>query len=184
MFLFVDYSNKIFYRYRLKYFFQQKLFYFQYIYSSGRKHALRKTAYLPNRTCVAASWTCQIKAYIHHNPFCSRARDQFHAIFNQKNASEKDAKNITSSIVNLKTYEFSRHQCCVALKFGDNANHSYSDRCQPLTDPQARATQLCWRARGCRMPQYSTTLRHANTTCFKSVLFRDLLVAKRRLGSM
>ena len=44
-------------KYSIKCFFQPKLYYFQCIYPSGRNHALRKTAYLQNRTCVAASST-------------------------------------------------------------------------------------------------------------------------------
>ena len=47
--VFATYSNKILYK---TFFFQQKLYYVQYIHSSGRKYALRKTAYLPNQTCV------------------------------------------------------------------------------------------------------------------------------------
>ena len=59
---------------RIKYaiydaYFQQKLYYFQYIFSSGRKHALGKTAYLPNRTCVGASLMYQIIVYIHPDFF-------------------------------------------------------------------------------------------------------------------
>ena len=57
--VFCCYSNKILPGIYLEVncFFQQKLYYFQYIYSSGGKHALRKTAYFPNRTCVAAGLT-------------------------------------------------------------------------------------------------------------------------------
>ena len=44
--VFVAHSNKIFYK---MFFFQQKLYYFQYIHSGGGKHALRKTAYLPTK---------------------------------------------------------------------------------------------------------------------------------------
>ena len=34
-----------------------------------------------------------------------------------------------------KTYEFSRHRCCLALDFGDNGNHLYSHRFKPLLEP-------------------------------------------------
>ena len=44
-----------------------------------------------------------------------------------------------------KTYEFSRHRCCLTLTFGDNVTHSHSDRCQPLTDRKARATQSSYK---------------------------------------
>ena len=54
----------------------------------------KRTAYLSNRTCVAASLTYQIKACVHPNIF-GQLPDQFDAFFNPKNASEKDAKNIT-----------------------------------------------------------------------------------------
>ena len=75
--------------------------------------------------------------------------DQFDAIFNPKNASETNDINNTSPT--SKTYEFSRHRYCLTLNFGDNANHSQSDRCQPLTDCLAQATPRSLRGRGCRM---------------------------------
>ena len=50
---FFYYSNKIFYT--VQCLFSAEAILFQYIFSSGRKHALGKTAYLPNRTCVGAS---------------------------------------------------------------------------------------------------------------------------------
>ena len=71
-------------------------------YSSGTKHAFRKTAYLPNRTCVASSVTYYMKAYIHPNIF-GQVSDQFDAFFNPKNASENNAKRYLRHIlVNLK----------------------------------------------------------------------------------
>ena len=39
------------------------------IVSNGGKDALRKTAYLPHRTCVGASLMYQIKDYIHPSHF-------------------------------------------------------------------------------------------------------------------
>ena len=76
------------------------------------KHALRKTAYLPNRTCVRASIVLvsfQTKAYIHPN-LVVRVPHQFDAFFDPKNASEKNAKNITppSSIGQLEKRTSSR----------------------------------------------------------------------------
>ena len=58
------------------------------------KHALRKTANLPNRTCVGVSLMPYFKAHIHPNLFV-QVPDQFDAFFNPKNASEKNAKTIT-----------------------------------------------------------------------------------------
>ena len=75
--------------------------------SSGRKHALRKTAHLPNRTCVAASLTIWIKGYIHPN-ISAQMPDQLDAFFNPKNASEKEPKNITPSIGQLEKRTSSR----------------------------------------------------------------------------
>ena len=58
------------------------------------KHALRKTANLPNRTCVGVSLMPYFKAHMHPNLFV-QVPDQFDAFFNPKNASETNAKNIT-----------------------------------------------------------------------------------------
>ena len=43
--------------------------------------------------------------------------DQYDAFFNPKNASEKNAENVTFAIYwsTCKTYEFSRHRFCLAL---------------------------------------------------------------------
>ena len=60
------------------------------VYSSGNKHALRKTAYVQKRTCVAGTLTYYIEAYIHPNLF-TQVRDQFDAFFNPKDASKKHA---------------------------------------------------------------------------------------------
>jgi len=46
--VFVDYSNKLFYTM----IFFSRSYTISSIYYSGRKRALRKTAYLPNQTCV------------------------------------------------------------------------------------------------------------------------------------
>ena len=35
-----------------------------------------------------------------------------------------------------KSYDFSRDRCCLTLNFGDNANHAYSHRSKPLTEPR------------------------------------------------
>ena len=111
---------------------------------SGRKHALRKTSHLPNRICYSSA------VYLRRNItfasiFLGRLADQFDAIFNPKNASGTNATKYTPST--WKTYEFSRHRCCLTLNFGDNASYSQSDRCQPLTDRKERAKQrtfTCW----------------------------------------
>ena len=108
-----------------------------YIYSSGTNHDLRKTPYLPNPICYASA------IYLGRNLtftaiFWVLLTDQFDA-FNPKNASETNATKNTPPT--SKPYEFTRHRCCLPLNFGDNANHSHFDRCQPLTDRSARATQ-------------------------------------------
>ena len=64
------------------------------MHSSGRKHALRKTAYLPKQTCV---WYAQYLRLRHtFTPiFLGQMPDQFDAFFDPKNASEKNAQKIT-----------------------------------------------------------------------------------------
>ena len=67
---------------------------------------------------------------------------------------------------NKKTCKLSRHRYCLTLNFGDNANHSHSDRCQPLTDCKARETQRSLRVWGCRITkiqaQLFTGCKHSN----------------------
>ena len=62
--------------------------------------------------------------------------DQLDAFFNPKNASEKDAQNITPpSIGELEKRTSFRATDVVAMNFGDNGNHLYSHRFKPLTEP-------------------------------------------------
>ena len=97
--------------------------------------------------------------------------NQFGTFFNPKNVSETNAASNTPPT--RKTYELSRH-CCSTLIFGDNANRSHSDRCQPLTGTvKHERPNSVLRVRGCRMTKIQTALRDANT---KGVLFRDVLV--------
>ena len=107
--------------------------------------------------------------------------NQFDAFFNQKNTSDTNATNNTPPT--WKTYELSRHQCCLALNFGEI--------CQPLTfrpmpapkDREARATQRRFTGLGLQKDQRtSTALRDANTIrrTFSSSTFK----LKQRLGSM
>ena len=51
-----------------------QVYHFQYIFSSGWKHALGKTAFLPNRTCVGASLMHYIQVYIHPDFFRTRCQ--------------------------------------------------------------------------------------------------------------
>ena len=67
------------------------------------------------------------------------------------------------------------------LKFGDNDNHTHSDRCQPPTDRRiARATQGSLPGKGHRMTKIQAQLYGMQSQ--QGVLFRDLLVVKNRLG--
>ena len=65
------------------------------IVSNGGKDALRKTAYLPHRTCVGASLNVSDESLHSPQSLLNKVPDQFGALFNTKNASERDAKNIT-----------------------------------------------------------------------------------------
>ena len=68
---------------------------------------------------------------------------------------------ITLRQIEKRTSYHATDRSCLTLNFGDNANQSHSDRCQPLTDRKARATQRSTRVRGCRMTKY----RHSFTGC-------------------
>ena len=125
-------------------YFQQKLNYFQYIVSSGRKDALRKTAYLPHRTCVDASLVHQIKAYIHPSHFWTWCQISSMHSLTRKTPQKRTLKLSLRHLLvyhsaihwsTWKTYEFLRHRCCVALNFRDNGNHLLSHRFNPLMEP-------------------------------------------------
>ena len=63
--------------------------------------------------------------------------DQFDTFFNPKNAAETNAIKFTPpSIGQLEKRTISRATDVVlTLNFGDNANHSYSHRFKPPTEP-------------------------------------------------
>ena len=65
--------------------------------------------------------------------FLALMKKQFGAFFKPKYASGTNAITDNTPRPTWKTYEFSRHRCCLTLNFGDNANQSHSDRCHPLT---------------------------------------------------
>ena len=117
-------------------YFQQKLNYFQYIVSSGRKDALRKTAYLPHRTCVGASLMYQISACIHPSRFWTRYQISSMHSSTRQTPEKRTLKNHSAMYWSTwKTYEFSRLRCCVALNFRDNGTHLFPHRFEPLTEP-------------------------------------------------
>ena len=66
------------------------------------------------------------------------------------------------------------------LNFGDNAHHSHSDRCQPLTDREARATRCSLRVRAAEWPKGRHQLYGMQAQ--QSVLFRDLLAVEKIWG--
>ena len=72
--------------------FEQKLYYFQYIYCSVRKHALRKTRYLPNHICYASAVYLTTKLTF-TAIFLVLLSDQFDAFSNPKNTSETNTSN-------------------------------------------------------------------------------------------
>ena len=91
---------------------------------------------------------------MHPNLFLVQVPDQFDALFNPKNASEKNIKNITRPSIGKKTYEFSRHRCCLALNVRDTGNHLYSHRFKPQTEPcvpKHERRKVVTRVRGCKM---------------------------------
>ena len=97
-----------------------------------------KKAYLPNQTYKSSAVYLRRKLTF-TAIFLVLTTNQFDAFFNPKNASDRNATN--SARPTWKTYEVSRRRRCLTLIFGDNANHSHSDRCQPLTTVKARASQ-------------------------------------------
>ena len=72
--------------------------------------------------------------------------NQFDAFFKPRNAS--DANDTNNTPPTWKTYVFSRHLRRLTLNFGDNANRSHSNRCQPLTTVKNEPRNLVWRVRG------------------------------------
>ena len=152
------------------------------MYFSDTKHALRKTPYLPNHICciyVCAVYLRRKLAFM--AILLVRLTNQFDAFFNPKNVSETNATN--NAQPTWKTYEFSRHRCCFTLKFGDNVNHSHSDRCQPRTTVKHERHNVVARVRRCRMTKLHAQLNGMQTE--QGLLFRDVLVrGKKRLESM
>ena len=118
------------------FFLQKKLriLFLVYILAVG-KHSLRNTPCLPNHICYASEESLHSRQYF-----------WYYWQINLTHSSTRKTPQRRTLRITLrqleKTYESSRHRCCLALNFGDNANHSHSDdRCLPLTDREARATQ-------------------------------------------
>ena len=65
-----------------------------YIQSSGGKHALKKTSYLPNNICKTFAVFLRINLTF-TAVFLERLTDHFHAFFNPQTPSEMNATNIT-----------------------------------------------------------------------------------------
>ena len=145
------------------------------IYSSGRKHALRKTSYLTKHICYASA-VCLRRKLTFTAIFLAQLTDQFDASFNPKNASETNATSNTST---RKTYEFSCHRC-LTLNFGDNANHWHNDRYKSNGPHRCTSDKLVLRVRGCRMTKIQAQLYGMQTQ--QGALFNDLLVAENILG--
>lgn len=138
MCVFVDCSSKKNYEYQVFIYFSSKSYvrvYFfivhKYMYevcSSGSKHALRKTAYLPNRTSIVTAVYLRRKLTLMVLYFfVVLLPNHLNAFFNPKNASETNAINITPpSTGQLEKLLSSRatvlfnielRQQCQALKF-------------------------------------------------------------------
>ena len=64
------------------------------MYSSGWNHASRKTAYILKQTCVWYVYYLRLK-HTFTPIFLGQMPDQFDVFFDPKNASEKNAQNIT-----------------------------------------------------------------------------------------
>ena len=130
----------------------------KYVYSSRRKHASRKTRYLPNHICYASGVHLERKLTF-TAIFLVLLADHFDAFFNAKNTSDTNATSNTPPT--SKTYELSRHRCCLTLNLGDNVNHAHSDRCQPLSDCKAQRRKVLHGLAAAEWPQY----RHNFTGC-------------------
>ena len=76
------------------------------------------------------------KAYIHGNLFWTPARS-IRCILQPEKCLRNERYKCNSMYWSAcKTYEFSRHWCCLARNFGHDVNLSYSHRFKPLTEPR------------------------------------------------
>ena len=127
-----------------------------YIFSSGRKHALRKKAYLPNRTCVGARLMYQIKAYIHPNLFSTRCQISSMHSSTRKTPQKRTLKiSLRYLLVNLKNVRVLAPPMLFSI--------GRWRQCQPLVFPPIQASNgalrsvkherrnVVIRVRGCRM---------------------------------
>ena len=64
----------------------------------------------------------------------------------EKRLRDERYKHISTNLKNVRVlappmlFNVELRRCCLPLNFGDSANHSHSDRCQPLTDRKERRT--------------------------------------------
>ena len=101
--------------------------------------------------------------------------DQFDALLNPKNAKEITPPSI-GQLEKRTRYEFSRHQCCLALNFDINGNHLCYHRLKPLAEScvpwEHELRNVVIQLRGCRITKCrnsSTVCKH-NKECFRVVV--------------
>ena len=141
------------------FFFEQKLYYFKDIYFSGRKHALPKTAHLPNQTFESSAVYHKNKAYIHGNIFGTSDKSIRRILQLGKRLRDERYKQHSANLRNVSSRATDR--CGLTLNFGDNVNHLHPYRCQPLTTVMHERRSVVLRVRGCSMTKY----RHSLTGC-------------------
>lgn len=105
----------------------------------------KQTSCLPNHISIPGISYASLQSLFQKKDHCSRQsfwshwlRHQLHAFVNRENASET---NTTDNTPPTWTYQFSRHLFWRKVNVGDNAKHSHSDRCQPLTGRKVRSTK-------------------------------------------
>ena len=98
---------------------------------------------LPNQTSVVATVCLRRKLTFTAIFFCTPARS-IRCIIQPEKRLRNERYKYHSAIYfywsTRKTHEFPRHRCCLALNFGGNANHSYSHRFEPLTEPRVSSS--------------------------------------------
>ena len=133
-----------------------------------------------SRTIYVAPLQSILEENLYSRHFFRTTDKSLRRILQLKNASEKNATNNTP--LTWKPYQFSRHRRCLTLNFGDNAYHSHSNRCQPVTTVKHEPRNVAWRVSDSRMTKIRAQLYGMQTQ--QGILVRGLLVVQKRLGSM
>ena len=148
----------------------------QYIYCSGRKHALRKR-HTSRTTSVTPLQSISEESVQSPHFFGATDRSIRRILQPEKHFRDEHYKEHSANSKNVRVVA---PPMLFNVELRRRRNRSYSDQCQPLTDCKARPIPRSLRVRGCRMAKLKAQFHGMQTQ--QRVLFRGLFVVTKYWG--